>query len=94
MPDESQLDLLAEQVCHAVDLLRGDISEVRRGQQHLQTVLETRLAGLEKQLGDQEQRLRAAAEGVTQFKLLAGLAGGGSGLISLAALLRTFLGGG
>ena len=28
---------------------------------------------------------------MTQFKLLAGLAGGGSGLISLAALLRTFV---
>ena len=94
MPDKSQIDLLAEQVSHAVDLLRGDIAEVRRSQQHLQTMLEARLGGVEKQLADQEQRLRSAAEGVTQFKLLAGLAGGGSGLISLAALIRTFLGGG
>lgn len=94
MPDKNQIDLLAEQVSHAVDLLRGDIGEVRRSQQHLQTMLEARLSGVEKQLADQEQRLRSAAEGVTQFKLLAGLAGGGSGLISLAALIRTFMGGG
>ena len=79
---------------HAVDLLRAEIGEVRVGQQHLGQLLEARLGAVEKQLADQENRLRVAAEGVTQFKLLAGLAGGGSGLISLAALLRTFVGGG
>ena len=91
---DQQAELWLERVCHAVDLLRGEISEVRAGQQHLAEMLEARLGAVEKQLADQENRLRAAAEGVTQFKLLAGLAGGGSGLISLAALLRTFLGGG
>jgi hypothetical protein len=30
---------------------------------------------------------------VTQFKLFSGLASGGSGLMSLAALLKAFLGG-
>ena len=91
---EERAELWAEKVCHAVDLLRAEIGEVRAGQQHLGELLTVRLAAVEKQLADQEARLRAAAEGVTQFKLLAGLAGGGSGLISLAALLRTFLGGG
>lgn len=91
--DDPRSELWAERVCHAVDLLRAEIGEVQAGQNHLAAMLTARLAGLEKQLADQELRLRAAAEGVTQFKLLAGLAGGGSGLISLAALLRTFLGG-
>ena len=92
--DETVTELWAERVCHAVDLLRAEIGEVRIGQQHLGQLLEARLGAVKKQLADQENRLRVAAEGVTQFKLLAGLAGGGSGLISLAALLRTFLGGG
>jgi hypothetical protein len=48
---------------------------------------------LEERAGDHETRIRAATDGVTQFKMWAGFASGGSGIVSLIALLRAFFGG-
>ncbi len=62
-------------------------------QTHQQALNDQRLSLLEEQIRDHETRIRAATEGVTQFKLFSGLTSGGSGLMSLVALLRTFLGG-
>ena len=80
--DDRQAALLTEQLSHANHLLQAQIK-----------ALEARLAFLEEDVRDHEKRIRSATEGVTQFKLFSGLASGGSGLMSLAALLRTFLGG-
>ena len=80
--DDRQAALLTEQLSHANHLLQSQIK-----------ALEARLAFLEEDVRDHEKRIRSATEGVTQFKLFSGLASGGSGLMSLAALLRTFLGG-
>lgn len=64
---------------------------------HMNSLLHARLDKVESEAGYQlaalEQRLRSATEGVTQFKLFAGLASGGSSLMSLVAILRVFLGG-
>ena len=74
-----QAALIAEQLAHQLDLLRG---ELKLAQQRLET--------LEGRAADYEQRLRNLTDGVTQFRLLAGLATGG-GLLSLVGLLRELL---
>jgi hypothetical protein len=77
-----QAALVAEQFSHAVDLLRSE-----------QKLINSRLDRLEVDSGDHEQRLRAATDGVTQFKVWSGLAAGGSSIVALIALIRAFFGG-
>lgn len=80
---EPQGALIGEQVSHMVDLL---LAENR--------ALKQRVAVLEKAVLDHEERLRAATEGVVQFRMWLGLASAGNGAMSLLALLRAWLGGG
>ncbi len=93
MMDEKTTALLTEQLRHANTLLQAHIKTLERRLAHTQAMNAQRLSLLEDQIRDHETRLRAATEGVTQFKLFAGLASGGSGLMSLAAILKAFLGG-
>ena len=87
MSENENLDgdfrLIAEQLSHVIDLLKAD-----------NRLLTHRVECLEKSVDDHETRLRSATDGVTQFKTWAGLAAGGSTLMSIIALLRAFLGGG
>lgn len=85
--------LLTEQLKHANHLLQAQIKALEARLAHQQAMNGQRLAMLEEQMRDHEKRIRDATEGVTQFKLFSGLASGGSGLMSLVAILRTFLGG-
>ncbi len=91
--NEEQAALVAEQLRHAVDLLRADIQALRQDLQHERELSSYRLAALEEQARDHETRLRSATDGVTAFKVWSGLLAGGSGLMSLAAVLRAFFGG-
>ena len=91
--DEHTAALLTEQLRHANALLQARIRTLEARLAHTQAMHDQRLALLEAQVRDHDTRLRAATEGVTQFKLFAGLASGGSGLMSLAAILKAFLGG-
>ena len=91
--NEEQAALVEEQVRHALDLMRAEIEALKAQQRHDNELACHRLRALEAQAQDHEQRLRSATTGVTEFKVWSGLAAGGSGLMSLAALLRTFLGG-
>ncbi len=85
--------LLTEQLRHANNLLQARIRTLEARLAHQQAMNDQRLGILEAQIRDHETRLRTATEGVTQFKLFAGIASGGSGLMSLVAILKTFLGG-
>ena len=85
--------LLTEQLRHANNLLQGQIRTLEARLAHQQAMNNQRLAILEEQIRDHETRIRAATEGVTQFKLFSGLASGGSGLMSLVAIIKAFLGG-
>jgi hypothetical protein len=85
--------LLTEQLRHASNLMSAQIQSLEAKLAHQAAMNHQRLALLEEQMRDHETRIRAATEGVTQFKLFSGLASGGSGLMSLVALLKTFLGG-
>jgi len=91
--DERTAALLTEQMRHANHLLQAQIKTLETRLAHTQAINDQRLGMLEMQIRDHETRLRAATEGVTQFKLFSGLASGGSGLMSLAAILKAFLGG-
>lgn len=91
--EDKSVALLTEQLQHANHLLQAQIKALEVKVAHLQAMNQQRLATLEEDTRDHETRIRAATEGVTQFKLFSGLASGGSGLMSLIALLRTFLGG-
>ncbi|HAF48167.1 MAG TPA: hypothetical protein DCL08_02870 [Anaerolineaceae bacterium] len=85
--------LLTEQLRHANALLQAQIKTLDARLAHQQAMNQQRLAMLEEQIRDHETRIRTATEGVTQFKLFSGLASGGSGLMSLVALVKAFLGG-
>jgi hypothetical protein len=85
--------LLTEQLRHANDILQSQIKTLEARLAHQQAVNHQRLTALEEEIRDHETRIREATAGVTQFKLFAGLTSGGSGLMSLLAMLKTFLGG-
>jgi len=84
--------LLTEQLRHANNLLQARIRTLEIRLTHQQAMNDQRLGTLEGQIRDHETRIRTATEGVTQFKLFSGLASGGSGLMSLVAMLKAFLG--
>jgi len=84
--------LIAEQVMHAITLMRADINAIRAQVNHNREMDERRLFTLEKCTDDHETRIRAATDGVTQFKMWSSLVSGGSFLTAIAALLKSFLG--
>lgn len=91
MEDKTEA-LLTEQLRHANNLMQAQIKSLEARLSHQQGMNQQRLAILEEQIRDHESRIRTATEGVTQFKLFSGLASGGSGLMSLVAILKAFLG--
>ncbi len=84
-------ELLAERLSHTIDLLRAEIRELRAEVEHQRELNQHRLTALEADTADHEQRLRAATEGVTQFKMFSGLAAGSSTIASVIALIKVFL---
>ncbi len=91
-PDDDASRLAAEQMKHAIDLLRADLNQIEFQLVHSSRLFEQRLNQLEQESRDHEQRLRETSEGVTQMKVLTSLASGSSSLMSLAALIKAFLG--
>ena len=89
----ADLRALRVQQEHAIDLMQADLRALRAQQEHDRQMAFHRLDEVEERARDQETRLRAATDGVAQFKVWSGLASGSSSLISLAALVRAFLGG-
>ncbi len=91
--NQDQAALMEEQLKHALDLMQAEIDALRVVQNHDREMNSIRLKALEGRVEDHEGRIRSATDGVTQFKVFSGLASGGSGLVSLVALLRSFFGG-
>ena len=87
---EEQIQLFAERLGRAIDHIEADLKEVRVLLVHQEQMTEQRLLTLEKLCADHEDRLREVQSGVTQFKVWSGLTSGSSGLLSLAAVLRSF----
>lgn len=89
--DENQAALIAEQLRHANSLLQGQLEALHVELQHYREFSDHRLKLLESEVLDHEQRIRAATDGVTQFKMWSGLANAGSSFFSIAALIKTYL---
>ncbi len=84
--------MIEEQMNHMMDLINAKLDRIELNQVHLKELIEHRLSYLEKQGEDHEVRIRAATEGVTQFKVRSGLTTVGSGVLSILAMLKAFLG--
>lgn len=84
--------VLAEQLKRMVAALRFELNTLQQLQAHERELVDLRLKNLEARAADQEARLRSATDGVAQFKMFAGLAGGGSTILSVIALLKAFFG--
>ena len=78
---------------HLMDVMDAKLDRIELNQEHLKEMIEHRLNNLEKQVEDHEARLREATEGVTQFKVRSGLTSAGSGILSILAFLKSYLGG-
>lgn len=83
--------LVAAKLHHTIDLIRNEIEAGKALQDHYKQFTDHRLQQLEEAIKDHEQRLRAATDGVVQFKTYHTVASGGSGLMSLLALIKSFL---
>ena len=75
-----------------MDMMDAKLDRIELNQEHLKELIGQRICQLEKQGDDHEARIRAATEGVTQFKVRNGLTTVGSGLLSILAMLKAFFG--
>ena len=87
---EDQVILFGEQFRHMVDVMDAKLDRIELNQEHLKELIEHRLNYLEKQGEDHEMRIRAATDGVTQFKVRSGLTSAGSGILSIMAMVKSF----
>lgn len=91
MDEDSSAQLLTEQLKHLNTLYKARIDALEEKLRHNKEISDHRLSELETSIKDHETRIREATQGVTQFKLFSGLASGGSGIMSLVALIKAFL---
>jgi len=90
--EETEVELIAEQIRHANSLLKAEVAALRAELDHQKELTTHRLRSLEIQTADHETRLRAATDGVTQFKMWSGLTNGGSSLLAIVAFVKAFFG--
>ncbi len=76
-----------------MDVMDAKLDRIALNQMHLKEMIEHRLNHLKEQGKDHEARIRAATEGVRQFKVRSGLTSAGSGILSILAFLKSYLGG-
>lgn len=72
--EANEVRLLAEQLSHTIDLLRGRMDALEGGQNHQQEIVDLRLGALERSQADQEVRLRAIADAVVRLTTSTSLA--------------------
>lgn len=89
--NDTRIELVSEQLRHAVSLLKAELATLRENQSYTLQLLNQRISQLERRADDQEMRLRAATDGVTSFKVWSGLASGSSFIAAIGALLKSFL---
>jgi hypothetical protein len=93
MMDANETRLLAEQLSHTIDLLRGRIDALEAGLRHQEEMVDVRLAALERSQADQETRLRASADAVVRLTTSTGLAQAAQAAFALIlAAIAAYLG--
>lgn len=91
MDGDPASQLLTEQLKHLNTLYKARIDALEEKFRRTEEINAHRLAELASSIKDHGTRIRAATQGVTQFKLFSGLTSGGSGIMSLVALIKAFL---
>jgi len=96
--DDTQIDLInaqlsrmAEQLCARVQTLEHKVDHLNALEKEKWESLRAVLDELRRISTDHETRLRALQDNVTSLKTWSGLAGGGSSIVSLIALIRAWL---
>jgi hypothetical protein len=101
--DETQQDqsvqLLIQQLGRFQDRISARMDRIEESIRHHSeleaektTGLRSDLAALRTAVNDHETRIRAATDGITVFKTWSGLASSGSTVMSIVALVKSFLG--
>lgn len=85
----TESELIAVQLKHTIDLLKGDLERISSEQKHQAELFVHRIVELEEDAKDHEERIRKLSEGATTFQARSGWANGGTGLLSIWALIRT-----
>lgn len=97
MVEDAQAKLLTEQLGRMQDMILSRLKAIEErlefhtkldGEKH--AALEVLLKDVKTDVDDHEQRIRAATEGVTTFKVWSGLAAGGSSLVAIVSLIKSF----
>jgi len=82
-------ELVADKLRHTLDLIKADNDALRSELSHQRELNGNRLAKLEEQGKDFENRIRALQDSSTTFKTWSGLANGGSSILAITAFIRT-----
>lgn len=97
---EDQAAVISEQLGRLKDNIESRFQKIEALINHQNEISEERLRSLRSEVvdlkkakEDHETRIRSATEGVTQFKMYSGLANGGSSILSIVALVKSFFGG-
>jgi dynactin complex subunit len=90
--------LLTEQLGRFKDRIESSLNVLETEQRHQKEIndlqkqlYEGQIDDLKKQVSDHETRIRAATDGVTQFKTWSGIISGGSFIAAIAAFLKAFI---
>lgn len=96
--EESQAALIAEQIGRMKDSILARLQALEEKQEfhnrldaEKHAALENAIKELKADLEDHEARIRAATDGVTTFKVWSGLASGGSSVVAILSLIKSFL---
>jgi hypothetical protein len=91
--EANEVRLLAEQLSHTIDLLRGRMDTLEAGLRHQVELDELRLGALERTQADQEARLRAAADAAVRLTTTTSLAQAAQAAFAvILAALAAYLG--
>jgi hypothetical protein len=91
--EETEGELIAEQLRHTIDLLNARIDSLASELAHQKELAGHRLRTLEDGQRDHETRIRGLQDGVTSFRVWSGLANGGASIMSIIAFIKAFIGG-
>lgn len=91
--DPNEVRLMAEQLSHAIDLLRAQIEALDGRIQHKEEIAALRLSALESSQADQEARLRLLTDSVVRLTTTYSLAQAGQAVFALIlSALAAYLG--
>jgi hypothetical protein len=93
MGEPAELELVAEQLRHTLDLIRAEIVAIRTELAHFQELTDHRLGEIERRQQDHEVRIRELRDSAQQSKTTLSLMTGGNSALAVLAILLGINGG-